>query len=49
MFNKYKKEQGHFKSKLFKEGENIDEWIEQKRETLNCPEFTYHYITYARK
>ena len=24
MFNKYKKEQGHFKSKLFKEGENID-------------------------
>ena len=26
-----------------------NEWIEQKRETLNCPEFTYHYITYARK
>ena len=26
-----------------------NEWIEQKRETLNCPEFTYHYITYTRK
>jgi len=24
------------------------EWKEEKRETLNCPEFTYHYITYTK-
>jgi dihydrofolate reductase len=24
------------------------EWKEEKRETLNCLEFTYHYITYTK-
>jgi dihydrofolate reductase len=29
---------------------NLDEkWVEEKIESLTCPEFDYHYITYKRK
>jgi len=24
-------------------------WVEENRESLTCPEFDYHYITYKRK